>query len=136
LRLPALLAWRVPSDKSLRSTLKHVDLSDAALDQLDVREFIGVEHLAMAGNRLPTLARVVGLQDLERLRTLNVARNLLTSVDELARLLAFTSLLAIGVVGNPLCDTKHWRAKLIGQLPQLVPIDCYDMRVCLISPID
>ena len=82
MRLPALLALRVPSGSEARAALTRVDLSDAGLDQLDVREFVNVEHLAMAGNRLPSLARVVGLQDLERLRTLNVARNALSSVDE------------------------------------------------------
>ena len=72
----------MPSGSEARAALTRVDLSDAGLDQLDVREFVNVEHLAMAGNRLPSLARVVGLQDLERLRTLNVARNALSSVDE------------------------------------------------------
>lgn len=144
----------MPSGSEARAALTRVDLSDAGLDQLDVREFVNVEHLAMAGNRLPSLARVVGLQDLERLRTLNVARNALSSVDEVcftlllilklilfyfiwycqtkvARLLAFTSLFAIGVVGNPLCDVKHWRAKLVSQLPQLV---CFYFRFVLWFP--
>lgn len=129
LREPALLALRCPLVDE-RATLTVLDLSDAKLEQIDVRQFPALVHLSLAGNALVALARIVGLLDLSQLRSLNLQRNQLASIDEVIRLLSSLMLYSIGLAHNPLADPKRpWRTRIIAGLPALTSGGCVLRRI-------
>jgi Leucine-rich repeat (LRR) protein len=129
LREPALLALRCPLVDE-RAALTVLDLSDAKLEQIDVRQFPALVHLSLAGNALVALARIVGLLDLSHLRSLNLQRNQLASVDEVIRLLSSLMLYSIGLAHNPLADPKRpWRTRIIAGLPALTSGGCVLRRI-------
>ena len=89
-----------------------------------MRSFVNVVHLSLRGNRIASLARVIGLPDLKNLLTLNVQHNALTSLEDVARLITLMPLRAIGLAENPLAEVKLYRAKLIALLPALADGKC------------
>jgi Leucine-rich repeat (LRR) protein len=97
-----------------------LDLNVGGLQHLDVSYYENLEFLLLKGNRIKSPEAISGLSSLKRLRVLDLRKNLISKVEEVAAMITvIPSLVSVGLKGNPLCEKQGWRAKLLSLLPQL-----------------
>ena len=119
LRWKTLLYQRIPEETEA-SHIKVLDLTNGGLLNLDVTAFEGLETLLLKNNRLKSVNHIRGLTELKKLRTLDLRKNLLEDMKEIASLVTgIPTLAAISLKNNKVGDAKNYRQNLIDRLPQL-----------------
>ncbi|PRP77570.1 centriolin [Planoprotostelium fungivorum] len=109
------------------SNLTDLNLSDnriSKIEQLDSLKKLNT--LNLSGNKLErfiSLPILQKTQQLQNLRILRLARNQISSLNEITSIGALKNLTSLNLEGNPVCSLPHYRLSVIFHLPNLEILD-------------
>jgi hypothetical protein len=100
-------------------------MNNRGLSLCDFRPFVNLEELNLANNKITDITNM-GLDELKRLRVLDISNNLIsTGLKELAFYLEkMKALECVAVRGNPVLKTEADRKKLIGFMDSMKEVSC------------
>jgi Leucine-rich repeat (LRR) protein len=119
MRSKALYFLRTPADV-IPSQLTGLDMSYGGLSHISLSDFLNLEFLSLKQNYIKSINDLEGIQLLNKLKMLDLRKNLLSKLEEIPPLLQkLPNLKSIGLKGNKFCENKNWRQKLLSQMPEL-----------------
>lgn len=105
-------------------SIKILDLSNCGLSYINLTELKRLEKLSLNSNKFTSYEKIEGLNQLTRLKTIDLRKNLIESADSFLIIISFCpKLINIGIQYNP-CTFDSYRESIIKRIINLRNPEC------------